>query len=680
MALNLYDLAGRVTYGDFVPATATLLKAIFARAGLRSPHGLFVQPSVPGNSYSTGNEAEASVYASRNSGSIDSNVVLVMPGIDPELQVSGDYARTLLAMVVKEAGAVIHSSPYELAEFSRQFIHVGGDKLFAALEDYFLLRRMTRPGNPITDMAPDLFGRLIADTHKELPKFALEANQKADPVAQGVLAALASSNRHGNMPDDTDALRQIRRDTLLECDPRVIQIVQDVLDKLDAMDDVLRLDAGSAFSAFNRRLPLYKAALDALLQANAQPQPPQAKPQRSKPQKGAKGPKQPNQDKSQGNQDKSQGDADQGQGNQGQGDQGTADQGDQGDGQGNQGDADQDADQGDGDDQGDDQDDFGDSQGNPGSLDKAGAAKGLLDKMEAAQGNAIEQKAPQQSAQQERTGKTLLPHLTQELGGADTKGLYSTGSTKESVKQAAQAANARAFADAARRALKTVDTTTSARRLLTGRMDRRALSRASMGAQDVMTRKSHDQGIVTSVMVMIDLSSSMSDAVTVRGQSMTRVNAVLGMAAVLVPAIERAGAEVAIGGFTTALQNGGVAFLKNWSQRAVSPEAMFTNLKFGNIECAAGTPMVAPLMWSERQLTGRRATRRVAIWLCDGQPSAGEIPALQYMFQRKSKVEHVGIGLQCDLSNLFGAKSAFVGDMGELARAFERLLIPKAGK
>ena len=288
----------------------------------------------------------------------------------------------------------------------------------------------------------------------------------------------------------------------------------------------------------------------------------------------------------------------------------------------------------------------------------------------------------QTQAELEAAQSLLSGRVTDPNEAPDTAKDHQGDTTPPATRHAAMHANARQFADAARRALRSEEAITAAHRLQTGRMDRRAIARASMGAQDVMTRRTVSQGIRTSVVVMLDLSGSMSQPVMVAGQEMTRMAAVRGAASVIVPAIERAGAEVSVIGFSTIARNtSGTIALKPWNKRMPTTEAALKPDALGSVEHGGGTPMVAPLKFAERQLRGRQASRRVCIWLCDGQPNSGEIEGLKSKFAERKGIEHVGIGLQCDLSNLFPpGKCVQVDDMSKLAKAFEDLLIDHGGR
>jgi Mg-chelatase subunit ChlD len=109
-----------------------------------------------------------------------------------------------------------------------------------------------------------------------------------------------------------------------------------------------------------------------------------------------------------------------------------------------------------------------------------------------------------------------------------------------------------------------------------------------------------------------------------------------------------------------------------------TPEAMLKESGFEKLNYGGGTPMIAPLMWAEQQLRSRKASRRVCIWLCDGQPNGNEEQAVRALMARRSGIEHVGIGLQCGLGSILApGKFVVVQDMTTLASAFEKLLVPK---
>jgi hypothetical protein len=260
-------------------------------------------------------------------------------------------------------------------------------------------------------------------------------------------------------------------------------------------------------------------------------------------------------------------------------------------------------------------------------------------------------------------------------------GTRPAGSTRSRI--VAGKTSARAFADACRRALRSPDTVTVTHRLQSGRLDRRAVARAAVGAVDVFARRRLDVGERTSVVLMLDFSGSMSAACIFGGVQVSRTDAVLGVTSAIAPAIERAGAELELaafgdfGRYDPENGTGCIAVLKPWTDRVVS-QARFLD-RFANLDNIGGTPMLAAMMWAERELTPRRsATRRVAIWLCDGLPNGGPDLVRRRVEQRIGGVEHVGIGLAVDLvaSGVFpSGMSASVDDPTSLPRAFEQVLL-----
>lgn len=87
--------------------------------------------------------------------------------------------------------------------------------------------------------------------------------------------------------------------------------------------------------------------------------------------------------------------------------------------------------------------------------------------------------------------------------------------------------------------------------------------------------------------------------------------------------------------------------------------------------------MLPALYWAQNMLNTRRGvTRKVCIWLCDGGPDHSGALIKREIERNRYGIEHVGIGLNIDLSTLFGQdRSVMVTDLTRLASAFERLLI-----
>ena len=649
--LNIYEMSGRVKYSDFVPAAAELVRAIAARAGRSYSNG--VQVRVGGD---TAGVIEIGTY----------QLTLTLPAIHPDTLISADLARTLIGLAVHEAGHVLHTQTDTLLNRMNAAGGKAQADVMGALEDYFVERRSTNPAKPIVSNAPDLLGALNVKLQQGVVSSALAARQARDALGQAAALVLASLDRHGRQGG---VLKSLEADTRAAVDPKVVVLVDAMLDKLDQHDD----KTGDAKSATAQRIADYEAFLRALGATKLAP---------------------PQEEGEVEGKDKSK-DAGRGDGKSG----GKSDAGDEaskGAGKGKDEDkteddpagdeqGDEQGDDGQGDDgQGDDSDD-GDSDGTGETDDEsagAGSARGVGKGHAPRKSTADQRKSrmmkellPERSDKDRDLAEHLMPVLGQDPNepARDARSHWRPNpASNADVRKAAERANARTFADAARRALKSEDTTVVSRRMQTGRLDRRAISRASMGAADVMSRKRVDEGITTAVMVMLDLSSSMGDLVVVGDVGMSRVTASVGMASVILPAIERAGAAVALGGFTDIpLQ------LIGWNERTPTVEAMMKN--FGDLIYGGGTAMLRPAIWAERQVLAQRASRRVVVWLCDGQVGA-EAPAVRHIFTKPGPVEHFGIGLQCNISNLFKTGHAVsIRDMSTLASAFEKLIIPRGG-
>ena len=641
MSLNLYEMSGRVKYSEFVPAAAELVRAIATRAGrtLHSRYGVRVLPMAQNGGASLVDFGD--------------RIDMYLPALHPDTEITAELANSLVGLILHECGHVLHTNSPAVSMQMFNAVKAGDPKraeLINAMEDYYIERRITNPVAPMSSNAAPLLGAVNAQLQANAPTIAAQARAAGDVVGQAYALTLASLDRHGRQGG---AISKIEQATRAAVDPQITALVDQALDRLDRIDDG-RPPRQSGIHDTGRRLQSTEQLLTALgsIKPQAQPQPEEGEGEE-------KGPKQKGKGQGEGGgqgkpEDKPDQDADQ-----------DADQGDQGDQGDNQGD-----DQGDGEGEGDEGD------GTPGGL---AAGKG-----NAAMGNtAYDRKksllasmTPMQTDAQTQLGSAMLLALGMPPSFAGGKSLWIPNPhANHPVRIAAAHANARTFADAARRALKSEDTTVVSRRLQVGRLDRRAITRASLGSADVMSRKRVDQGITTAVMVMLDMSGSMADGVSVGGRRMSRIAACLGMASVIVPAIERAGAAVALGGFTD-----DPFMLKPWHERTPTTDAMLHT--YGDLKFGGSTSMTGPLLWAEKEIMAQRhVSRRVVVWLLDGQLAGADEISARYLTKRASKVEHYGIGLQCDVSSLFAKDRAVaLQGMSGLARAFERLIIPKGGR
>ena len=250
------------------------------------------------------------------------------------------------------------------------------------------------------------------------------------------------------------------------------------------------------------------------------------------------------------------------------------------------------------------------------------------------------------------------------------------------AREVARAVPAVATADAFRRSLRSADTVHVSRRLQAGRLDRRAMARAALGRPDAFQTRTEAKGLKTAVLFMVDGSSSMNKDVTVSGILTTRWQATLGTLAVMLPALDRAGAENAalvFGGNSTS-QDGAargktLRWVKPWGGKART-DAML-DLVSGT-KSHGGTPMIRQARTATRMLQAQRVSRRVCVWLCDGDPGEDrDAVAATLDAGRRAGVEHVGIGLQVGVAGVFGqAHAATVHDLRLLPAALRAVLAP----
>jgi len=682
--INLYDMGARVVYGDFVSAASNFIRTLLKANGERfhNPANELVRVMVK-------DQPSASINLVRYLDAINFMDVY-LPAIDPEKTVSGTYARNLLGLLIHETLHALRSNAEQLGQ---ALTNAGpARELVNVLEDYYIERQGSRPGTALTDAAAEILGDLNDVFQAGSVDMAREASSKGDQLAQATALVSASMNRHGFQGS---ALGDVQREVEGVVHTKVFGLVGQALNALDAMSESIR-DAKADRIAQPDRIAIYRDLISKLMRM------PQEQPEQ-----------QQQQQQQQGGEKKQQGDDGKGGKPDKPDKQQKGDKGDKGEGKaengGGEGEGETEGDEqgeGEGEGEGDEQ---GQGEGQPGadgqaessgegrssaqpegskggtgaSLGKPGSVSAKTDEQRTAE--MLERGAPAMTAEQKAVAGDLMRAVANgdlDKPAKDAEEYDLKGQTTLHAQRAADAANARQFADSARRALRAEDTTTTAHRLQTGRLDRRAIARASMGALDVMTRRMMSEGIRTAVVVMVDMSSSMDDTCKVSGMRMSRMDAVAGAASVIVPAIERAGAEVAVYGFTTAAEHPNrVAALKPWNKRLPTTQEAIKGEALGGLVASGGTPMVAPMLYAEHQLKQRRVTRRVVVWLCDGQPSGHEMATLRERFAKKRQpIEHVGIGLDCSLGDLFPeGKHVEVHDMGQLAKAFETLLIPKAG-
>jgi len=243
----------------------------------------------------------------------------------------------------------------------------------------------------------------------------------------------------------------------------------------------------------------------------------------------------------------------------------------------------------------------------------------------------------------------------------------------------------RAMETALRNGLKSVETIKQERRLTTGRMDRRAITRANMGALDVFAQRAHTPGVSTAVCIMLDCSGSMTEKTNYRTAQgfhaqTSRWVAAAAVLAVLVPAIERANAQSAVFGFGSDLSSAAEAYtvfkVKSWTQRAGTFHPLTPTGLLGAVPMGL-TPMQREARFASNETLARKAERRIVLWVCDGQPNNAGSARREIERQRARGVEHkaIGLGATFEFLNLFGADHAALTDNPtDLPALIERML------
>ena len=267
--------------------------------------------------------------------------------------------------------------------------------------------------------------------------------------------------------------------------------------------------------------------------------------------------------------------------------------------------------------------------------------------------------------------------------GKARNGQHDTAIRQGQAAALAKALDLRAMETAMRRGLTSVENITLARRLQSGRLDRRASVRVGLGALDTFTRRTVTPGMTTAVVVMVDGSGSMNAGVdvTTRGQSLfaSRWTGALAFLSVMAPAIERAGAQSMAAVFSENYVGGAADLtvfpLKGWTERAAAfkPRA----LDLSGISPDGGTPMEREARWAARELSARRVDRRVCLWLCDGEPFDWLAVSQELARQRRAGIEHYAICIGSSAADrVFGEEhAATVYDAGQLPGQVERLLM-----
>jgi cobalamin biosynthesis protein CobT len=191
----------------------------------------------------------------------------------------------------------------------------------------------------------------------------------------------------------------------------------------------------------------------------------------------------------------------------------------------------------------------------------------------------------------------------------------------------------------------------------TGRLDRRALTRMSMDAQNVFTRRTMAEGVDTAIMFLLDGSGSMD---TADDGAVTRFTNASLLALHLAEAAEAARGICNVSGFF------GIQELVHIATYKPFHGPLDVDLLASGKGCTA-TPLSPAILVARDALLAEQATRRILIVLTDGECDYGvECTQAAVKMAESKGIEVLGIGLGLDVSKVF-TKHVNVTDMGEVA-------------
>jgi Mg-chelatase subunit ChlD len=179
------------------------------------------------------------------------------------------------------------------------------------------------------------------------------------------------------------------------------------------------------------------------------------------------------------------------------------------------------------------------------------------------------------------------------------------------------------------------------RRLTTGRLDRRSLSRAAIGARDVFSQRHDTPSVEVGVILLLDNSGSME----------SRTIPTRTMAVHLADACDSAGARCMVATFGAADYTGRAQLivLKDWNVKGAKADASIARL-----DAIGGTPLSECIMASAEHLARQpHLTRRIVIALTDGLCNVGP-RGVRWAgsFATQHGVELIGIGLGINMAKV----------------------------
>jgi hypothetical protein len=202
-----------------------------------------------------------------------------------------------------------------------------------------------------------------------------------------------------------------------------------------------------------------------------------------------------------------------------------------------------------------------------------------------------------------------------------------------------------------------------------GRLDRRALTRAARDGTNVFARRTFAPGVDTAILFLIDGSSSMSKGVfdpqtgTImqhNGMRVSRMNLAQFLAQHLAEAADAARGKVCVCVFHGTENLGSLQEVKTFD-RPLEVDVLATTSSYGY------TPLSVSILGGAERLMNEQATRRILMVLTDGECDLGaeRVKAAVKMTEARG-VETVGIGCGTDVAYAF-ERFVNVMDMSRLA-------------
>lgn len=271
-------------------------------------------------------------------------------------------------------------------------------------------------------------------------------------------------------------------------------------------------------------------------------------------------------------------------------------------------------------------------------------------------------------------GKTICEALTeigQENGDENIampiakKSMLETGETAEILARVTSAS--RALQTRAYRLFEAMARKKRSYREEGRRVDPARLWRPKTGDYKVFVEKTETARINTAVQILVDCSTSMNS----EGRIGSAINSALALAMALhkLNGVKVATASFPAVGSCSAAEGEQVGIIHTFDQR---PESVAK--KFAGIFSKAFTPTAEALLWSGRELSGRKEDRKIVFVITDGHP---ELPGKGRDAYRRltikvrqsmeeAGIEVVGLGIGIDVSAIF-PKSVVVHDLDSLA-------------